>query len=139
MDNYLLIDNQQLDNENILLLTEKSDKIIIQQYTGRNTENFKLISNKYILTLSLFKLNHIWYININSDNILDYKQFIRFQRIETLNDNNIKIYNSYIGDLIIPNCNVGLFQKSIKIISNWMKDNHPTSLWNDFLYFFFHS
>lgn len=138
MDNYLFIDNKQLDNENILLLTEHSDKVIIQQYTGRNTENFKLMSNNCTLTLSIFKLNHIWYININGHNILDYKQFIRFQRIETQNDN-IKIYNSYIGDLVIKNCNICLFQKGIKIVSNWMKQNHSTSIWNDFLYFFFHS
>lgn len=138
MDSYLVIDNQKLDNEDILLLTEKTDKIVIQQYTGRNTENFKLISNKYTLTLSLFKLNHIWYININGDNILDYKQFLRFGRIETQNEN-IKIYNHYTGDLLITNCNIGLFQKGIKIASNWMKNNHPHSLWSDFLYFFFHS
>jgi hypothetical protein len=140
MDNYLLIDNHQLEsNENILLLTEKSDKIIIQQYSGRNTENFKLITTKHTLILSLFKLNRVWYININGYNILDYKQFVRFHKIETSNENTIKIYNNYTGDLSIPNCNIALFQKGIKIISNWMKYSHPNSLWNDFMYFFFHS
>ena len=137
MNDFLIIENHKLNKQlDVVLTTEKSDKVVIQQYSGTNTENFRFASTNSTLFLSLFKLNGIWYININGEHVVNYKQFIRFQRVENT-QSGIQIINNFCGNMNITNCKSDVFCKSISVISNWMKQTHPSSLWKELLYFFF--
>lgn len=137
-EEFLIIDNQKINNTDVTNIKEKlSDDIVFKQYSGLNTENFifrKL--NGKILHISLFKLNGIYYININGEHIIDYKRFKNIQCISQIDDNNINIKNSYLGQLKISNCDVELFKKSLFILAEWMKKK--TSFFSDFLYYLFY-
>jgi hypothetical protein len=66
--------------------------------------------------------------------ILDYKKFINIQSIMTHN-NDIKIKNIFIGELILQNCDVDIIQKSLSIMAEWIKRK---SWWlSDLMYYFF--
>jgi hypothetical protein len=83
----------------------------------------------------LFKLNGIYYININGEHIIDYRRFKNIQCISQ-NAENINIKNSYFGQLKITNCDVELFKHSLIVLSEWMKKK--TSIFSDFLYYLFY-
>ena len=68
---YLIIDNHLSKNGNVTTEFKESDgKLIVKQFSGTNTDNFiiKKFNNKR-LEFSVFKLNGIYYININSFHI----------------------------------------------------------------------
>jgi hypothetical protein len=134
-ENFLIINNKKIDNIDITDSKEKLGDFIFKQYSGLNTENFLFRKNNgCILHISLFKLNGIYYININNEHIIDYKRFKNIQCISQV-ENNIIIKNSYIGQLKISNCDVELFKKALFILAEWMKKK---SYWfTDFLYYFF--
>lgn len=138
-EDFLIVDNQKIETDNdikhITNVKEKLGEIIIKQYSGLNTENFLLRkSNGKVLHISLFKLNGIFYININGEHIIDYKRFKNIQCISQI-DENVVVKNSYIGQLKISKCDVDLFKKALFIVSEWMKKK--TSFFNDFFYYLF--
>ena len=100
------------------------------------TDNFiiKKFNNKR-LEFSFFKLNGIYYININSFHIIDYKRFINIEHI-TKEDENVRIKNPFIGDILLLNCDVDIVYKALRIMADWMKNKK--SIFRDFLYFLFH-
>lgn len=135
--NYLMID-QVKNNDEITELKEYLGKLIIKQYSGIGTDNFviKKFDGKKI-SFSFFKINGIHYININGEHILDYRKFVNIQKISKIekNDNtsdSIEIRNSFIGNLVIHNCDIEIFKKSLDVMNVYMK-NHRTYM-NDFIY-----
>ena len=134
---YLIIDNHLSKNGNVTTEFKESDgKLIVKQFSGTNTDNFiiKKFNNKR-LEFSFFKLNGIYYININSFHIIDYKRFINIEHI-TKEDENVRIKNPFIGDILLLNCDVDIVYKALRIMADWMKNKK--SLFKDFLYFLFH-
>ena len=116
-------------------------KMIIKQYSGVNSDNFviKKIDGKRI-NFSFFKINGIYYVNINGEHIVDYRRFTNIQQISKLENNedktySIKIKNSYIGDIIIHNCDPEMFQKSLSVMQRHMKNKN--TYYHDFMYFVF--
>ena len=87
------------------------------------------------MEFSFFKLNGIYYININSFHIIDYKRFINIEHI-IKEDENVKIKNPLIGDILLLNCDVDIVYKALQIMADWMKNKR--SIFKDFLYFLFH-
>jgi hypothetical protein len=134
---YLIIDNHLSKNGNVTTEFKESDgKLIVKQFSGTNTDNFiiKKFNNKR-LEFSFFKLNGIYYININSFHIIDYKRFINIEHI-TKEDENVRIKNPFIGDILLLNCDVDIVYKALRIMADWMKNKK--SIFRDFLYFLFH-
>lgn len=137
IDEYLLIDKtQNKKGENLTELKECEGKLIIKQYSGINTDNFIIKkSDGKKITFSFFKINGIYYVNINGEHIIDYKRFVNIQQISKHEDSCIKVKNSFIGDIIINNCDVEMFSKSLSIMNKYMK--HKTTYYTDFMYFMF--
>lgn len=134
---YLIIDNHLSKNGNVTTEFKESDgKLLVKQFSGTNTDNFiiKKFNNKR-LEFSFFKLNGIYYININSFHIIDYKRFINIEHI-TKEDENVRIKNPFIGDILLLNCDVDIVYKALRIMADWMKNKK--SIFKDFLYFLFH-
>lgn len=137
--NYLVIDKyKNKRGEDTTELKEHEGKLIIKQYSGINSDNF--IIKKYDgkkISFSFFKLNGIYYININGEHIIDYKKFISIQQISKVEDDetSIKVKNSYIGDILIRNCDPEIFQKALNVMANYMKNK--TSYVSDLMHFVF--
>lgn len=123
------------NKKNLKEFVHLEDKILIKHSIGVNSDNYLLKkSNNKKLQFSLFKLNNIFYVNINSEHIIDYRKFTCIQKITTKN-NDLIVKNSYIGELIIPNCDIDLIQKSLVIMSDWMKKKK--TWYNDIIYWIF--
>jgi len=134
---YLIVDNHLSKNGDLTTEFKESDgKLLVKQFSGINTDNFiiKKFNNKR-LEFSFFKLNGIYYININSFHIIDYKRFINIEHI-IKEDENVKIKNPLIGDILLLNCDVDIVYKALQIMADWMKSKR--SIVRDFLYFLFH-
>lgn len=133
---YLIVDNKISKKGDITELKECDGKILIKQFSGLNTDNF--IIKKYNgkkIEFSFFKLNGIYYVNINGQHIIDYKKFINIQHVSNENEN-VKVKNSYIGDLLLENCDIDIFYKTLTIMADWMKSKN--SYFKELLYFLFH-
>lgn len=130
---YIILDNKLDKNGGVSThIIEEDDNIIVKQYTGVNTENFIIEKkNNKKIDFAFFKLNGIYYININNQHIIDYKKFINIQQISNEQDSVI-IKNNSIGELIIPNCDLDIIHKSLSIMSNYMKKK---SYWFSELYY----
>jgi hypothetical protein len=136
---YLIIDNHVGKNGDITEFKECDGKILIKQFSGLNTDNFIIKKfNGKRLEFSFFKLNGVYYININGCHIIDYKHFINIQHIskDDNDDKNVKIKNRSIGDMILINCDVDIVHKGLTVMSDWMKSKQNT--FNDFMYYIFH-
>lgn len=134
---YLIIDNHLSKNGDTTTEFKESDgKLLVKHFSGTNTDNFiiKKFNNKR-LEFSFFKLNGIYYININSFHIIDYKRFINIEHI-TKEDENVRIKNPFIGDILLLNCDVDIVYKALRIMADWMKNKK--SIFKDLLYFLFH-
>ena len=128
---YLIIDNH-ITTE----FKECDGKILIKQFSGLNTDNFIIKKfNGKKLEFSFFKLNGIHYVNINGNHIIDYKRFINIQHISK-SDDDVKIQNLYIGELILKDCDVDIVHKALTTMANWMKSKQ--TFFKDIMYFMFH-
>jgi hypothetical protein len=136
---YLIIDNHVGKNGDITEFKECDGKILIKQFSGLNTDNFIIKKfNGKRLEFSFFKLNGVYYININGCHIIDYKHFINIQHIskDDKDEKNVKIKNRSIGDMILIDCDVDIVHKALTVMSDWMKSKQNT--FSDFMYYIFH-
>lgn len=121
---FLIINTHKDKHDNIITeFIETDGKILIKHFNGVNTDNYILKkSSGKRLQFSLFKLNGIYYVNINGEHIIDYRKFINIQSIINNSENNsICIKNIYIGKLTIQECDTELFQKALEIMAKWIK------------------
>jgi hypothetical protein len=133
---FLIIDNHVGKNGDVTEFKECDGKILIKQFSGLNTDNFIIKKfNGKRLEFSFFKLNGIYYININGCHIVDYKHFINIQHISKV-DEAVKIKNPYIGDILLVNCDVDIVHKALTVMSDWMKSKK--NAFSDFIYYIFH-
>ena len=137
MDNeYLIVDNHLSENGNITEFKECDGKILIKEFSGLNSDNFIIKKyNKKKLEFSFFKINGMYYVNINGHHIIDYKRFINIQKISKTGED-VKISNPFIGDIILYNCDVDMVYKALTIMSDWIKSR--TSIFKDLMYLIFH-
>lgn len=133
---YLFIDKYvSKKGETTTSLKECDGQYVISQFSGINSENFIVKRNDLKLEFSIFKLNGIYYINLNGQNIIDYKKFINISQISLEKDDTVKICNPCIGNIILNNCQVDLVCKALKIMNLYMKGK--ISFWKHILYLFF--
>jgi hypothetical protein len=133
---FLIIDTHESKNGNITEFNESDGKILIRHFSGTNTDNFIIKKfNGKRLDFCFFKLNGIYYININGCHIIDYKNFIHIQHISQ-KEEHVSIKNSHIGEIILINCDVDMVHKALTIMSDWIKTKQ--SVLNDIVYYIFH-
>jgi hypothetical protein len=151
LENYTLVDKiKNKRGEDTTEFKECDGRLIIKQYSGINTDNFviKKMDGKR-LNFAFFKINGIYYVNINGEHIVDYRRFTNIQQISKLEIDDegetegnktkpcsIKIKNAFIGDIIIHNCDPEMFSKALSIMAKHMRNKN--SYYNDFMYFMFH-
>jgi hypothetical protein len=137
INEFLIVDNHVSKNGDVTTEFKECDgKILITQFSGINTDNFivKKFNGKR-LQFSFFKLNGIYYVNLNGHHIIDYKKFTNILKISQT-DQNVTIKNAYFGDIIIPDCEIDVFKRSLTVMANFMKTK--TSFFSDIYYFIFH-
>lgn len=137
MDNeYLIVDNHQTNDGDITEFKQCDGKLLIKEFSGINSDNFiiKKYNNKK-LKFSFFKINSVYYINLNGHHIIDYKRFVNIQKISKV-DEDVKISNPFIGDIILYDCDIDMVHKALTIMSDWIKSK--TSIFNELMYIIFH-
>lgn len=133
INDFLIVDNYTTKNGDVTEFKEFDGKILIKQFSGINTDNFVLKkSNNIRLEFSFFKLNGIYYINLCGHHIIDYKKFVRIQKISQVYDD-VVIKNTYFGDILIPNCDIDLVKKALIVMNKWIKSKN--SIFKDILYY----
>ncbi len=98
----------------------------IKQYKSYNTNVLLITKDKLQLKLNYYKLNNMVYVNINGEHLFDFKILLLIDLITNINENNttnINIKHSKLGEIIIKNCNVEMFQKGLHIINEWVNQN----------------
>jgi hypothetical protein len=132
---YLIIDNHSSKNGNITEFKESDGKILVKHFSGLNTDNFVIKKfNGKRLEFSFFKLNGVYYININGHHIIDYKHFINIQHISKAEED-VRIKNPYIGDIVLVNCDVDIVHKALTVMADWMRSKQ--SVFKDIMYYMF--
>ena len=132
---FLIIDSHSGKNGDITELKESDGKIMIKHFCGTNTDNFIIKKfNGKKLEFCFFKLNGIYYININGCHIFDYKNFIHIQHISQ-KEENVSIKNSFIGEFMLLDCDVDMVYKALTIMAEWIKTKK--SIINDLVYYIF--
>lgn len=108
--------------KDITEMKEGDGKYIIQQSTGLNTEGFviKKANGKH-LKFSFFKINGTYFLSLGDEHICDYKKFTHIEKITMINDNDVVIKNSSLGEFKLKNCDVDIVKKSMKIMHEYMK------------------
>lgn len=134
---FLIVDNHV--NKDGIVTTEFKEcdgKILIRHFSGLNCENFSIKKyNGKKIDFSLFKLNGVYYVNLNGQHIIDYKRFINIQYISNEGDD-VKLRNPFFGEIMLKNSDVEVIQKAMTVMSAEMKKRK--SWFNDILYYIFH-
>jgi len=121
MSDYLFVDKHVSKKGTSTSLKEQDGQYLITQFSGVNCENFIIKKDSYQLKFSIFKLNGIYYVNLNGHHIIDYNKFIHISQISLEGDNNVKIYNPCIGTIVICDCEVDVVCKALTIMQKFMK------------------
>lgn len=128
-DEFILIDNHNINGDIICEFKQLDGKILIKHFIGTNTDNFVLKKgNGNMFKFSFFKINGIYYININGCHIIDYKKFTNIQQIAQENKT-VKIRNKNFGEIIIENCEIDLIKRGLIVMDEFIKNK--TSFWKD--------
>jgi hypothetical protein len=134
---FLIVENHVNRSGDVTTEFKECDgKILVKHFSGLNSENFVIKKyNGKRLDFSFFKLNGIYYVNLNGHHIIDYRRFISIQSVSNVADD-VKIVNCYIGELNLSNCDVDIVQKALVVMANWIK--HKTKWWSEIMYYLFH-
>ena len=124
MEDYQIINDTNENNINENNINDENS-IYSKHFTGHNCENLIIKQGNLKIHFSYYRINGMYFVNINNENVFDFKRllFIDWMRNEKSENNNcdLKIQNSNFGEIIIPNCNVKIFEKGIKEIHQWIK------------------
>ena len=147
-DNFLIVNNHVNKKGDVTTEFKEYDgNILVKHFSGINSENFvvKKPDGKR-LEFSFFRIGGVYYVNLNGHHIIDYKKFIKIQSISNLSvgpveqngpeGTDVKIRNVYVGEIVLKNCDVEIVQKSLQVMSKWIKKQ--TWWLNDLMYYIFH-
>jgi len=115
--------------------TTSDGKIIVKQFSGIGTENF--IIKKYngkSISFSFFKLNGIYYVNVNGVHVMDYHKFIHIISMHQT-ETGVTIKNGYVGEMYIDNCDMSIMHKALETMAKWSAQKR--SIWRDIVYYIF--
>lgn len=129
IDDFLIVDSHIVNGIEIPEFKKIDGKILIKHFVGINTDNFVLKkADGTEFKFSFFKINGIYYINVNNYHIIDYKKFTNIQQIFKENGN-IKIKGKHFGEIEIKNCDLDLIKKGLGIMDEFIRTR--TSFWKD--------
>lgn len=113
-----------------------SEEVNVKHINNGSTDKFVVNTSSKTLQFVFFKANGIYFININNEHIIDYKQFAKVKNIKQMN--NGKDITLSIGkeSLLIKDCDVVIIQKALIVMSEFMKTK--SSLYKDLMYILFH-
>lgn len=136
MDKGFLFVDHQSDGD-VTEFRECDGKVLVKHFASGNSEYFVIKKNNgKRLTFSFIKLHGIYYITLNGNHMMDYKKFSRGTQSVVNNGDNVIIKNIFEGDITIENCDMEIVQKSLTVMSEWMKKRNKW--WNDILYLILH-
>jgi hypothetical protein len=107
-------------------ILDNKKSLDIKQYKSSNSNVILITKDKLQLKLNYYKLNNIVYVNINGEHLFDFKILLLIDCISNINENNtinLNIKHSKLGEIIIKNCNIEMFQKGLHIINEWVNKN----------------
>jgi len=146
MEEQFLVINTHRSNkgEDITEFKETDGKLVVKHFLGLNTDNYVLKkSDGKNLSFSFFKINGIYYINLNGCHIIDYKKFI--SGIKQISDesetdkevkntfNNVVLKHAYFGQIKLRNCDVEMCYKAITLMKESMKGK--ITFWKNVYYY----
>lgn len=107
------------------VISEKTG-INVKQYKCYNSNALILTKNRLKIKFNYYKINSIVFININGDHLFDFKTLLLIDMLENIKqgeDTNLCIKHSKLGEIIIKNCDVEIFEKGLFIINEWVEKN----------------
>jgi hypothetical protein len=134
---FLIIDTfKNRRGEDIAEVKEYQGKIMVKHFMGVNTDNYILSKqNGLSIQFSMFRINGIYFVNLNGCHIIDYRQFS--QGLQKMSENKdtceILLRNRYFGEIVLRKCDLELMHKAIHMMRDWMKGK--TSFIKNFLYY----
>lgn len=136
-NDFLIVDNHILKNGDITTEFRECDgTILVRHFSGVNSENFLIKkADGKCMGFAFIKINGVQYVNLNGHHMIDYRKFIHIQSVSNEGEN-VRMKNFFIGDVLLLNCDVEIFQKALEIMARWMKNN--VKWLNDIVYYIFH-
>jgi hypothetical protein len=98
-----------------------------KHYSGHNSENLIIKQNNLKIHFSYYRINGMYFVNINGEHVFDFKRLLLIDWMTNIKYDtdplkcDLKIKNANLGEIIIPNCNVKMFEKGVKEINQWIK------------------
>lgn len=115
--------------------TTSDGKMIVKQFSGTGTENFVIKKyNGKCISFSFFKLNGIYYVNVNGVHVMDYRKFTRIISMHQT-ESGVKIKNGFVGDMFLENCDISIVQKALETMAKW--NDSKRSIWRELVYYIF--
>jgi hypothetical protein len=115
-------ENEEFD----FLVLDNKKGLEIKQYKSFNSNVILITKDNLQLKLNYYKLNNIVYVNINGEHLFDFKILLLIDWTSNINKDDtthLSIKHSKLGEIIIKNCNVEMFQKGLYIINEWVNKN----------------
>lgn len=114
-----------MDDKDFHVIEHKKG-IHVKQYKSYNSNVLLLTKDNLKIKFNYYKLNSIVFININGEHLFDFKVLLLIDmltNISNIDSTNLSIKHSKLGEIIIQNCNVEMFEKGICIINEWVEKN----------------
>ena len=99
-------------------------------------DKFTIVKAEKKLEFAFFKANGVYFVNINNDHIIDYKQFCRVKSLKQSSNGSDVVLCIGASNMAIKNCDVQMVQKALIVMSDFMKTK--SSLYKDLMYILFH-
>ncbi len=114
-----------MDEEDFLIF-EDVKGISINEYKSFNSNVLILSKNSLRIKFNYYKLNNTVFVNINGEHLFDFRVLLLIDCVSNIKTNesiDINIKHGKLGEIIIKNCNIELFQKGLQIINDWINRN----------------
>jgi hypothetical protein len=117
----------QTDNDDFdFQIVDNKKSLNVKQYKSYNSNVVLITKDKLQLKLNYYKLNNIVYVNVNGEHLFDFKILLLIDWTSNINNDDtthLCIKHSKLGEIIIKNCNVEMFQKGLHVINEWVNKN----------------
>lgn len=117
--------NKDNDNDYIIIDppkdVENKSGIYIKEYPGAGgSTNIKLSRAGQQIHFNWYRLHGMYFVNINGEHIFDFNRLCLIDHISNVG-NDCVIQNSDLGEIMIPNCSVKLFEKALFFVEQRIK------------------
>ena len=96
--------------------------ISVKQYKSYNSNVLILSKNDLRIKFNYYKINNKIFININGEHLFEFKVLIGIDMLSN-KDKTLIIKHGKLGEIIIKDCDIELFEKGMMIINEWVGKN----------------